>query len=313
MDEQAIDWARGIFGGAQITPVRSRPWSDIGEVILDGRRWWLKINKAGTVYETRLLGLLQSAHHPLVPEAIVHPDQPWSLIADAGRRLDHLELDRDQQLAIWLRVLPPYAELQRSVPVDELLAAGVPDFRPQLLPTWYGDLVSEIDADPAARKQLTDAEYTKFVGLGPWINELVAELAAGVPATLQHDDLHEGNVLATDDLERLRVIDWGDSVISHPFSTLRVTIGRLARHLGIPDDDPDLIRLIDAYLEPWRGEGWSNEALLRQVRAGYLLGALNRVYANLRAADDLSEALDPDQPGDCWFWIREMITDAESG
>lgn len=310
MEQAAISWAQQILGDAVIVPVRSRPWSDMAEARVGGRLWWLKINKAETVYETRLLGLLSGLQNPLLPEAIVHTDQPWSLIADAGHRLDHLALSPEQQFGIWARVLPEYAELQQAVGVDRLEAIGVPDFRPRTLPDWYGRLVALFDADPSARAHLTTAELTRLTELGRWISELAAELAEGLPPTLQHDDLHEGNVLAADDHDQLTVIDWGDSIIGHPFSTLRVTLGRLQRQLELVPDHPALARLTDAYLEPWQRGGVTRKDLLRQVDVAYRIGSLNRVFANYRAFGRLEPAISPDQPADGLFWIQEMINDA---
>ncbi|MBX6724117.1 MAG: phosphotransferase, partial [Dactylosporangium sp.] len=40
-------------------------------------------------------------------------------------------------------------------------------------------------------------------------------LDSPVPVTLQHHDLHGGNVFQTG-----QVFDWGDSVIGHPFGVL---------------------------------------------------------------------------------------------
>ena len=307
VDSSAIDWAQGILPDASITPVRDRPWSDIAEVRAGDRLWWLKINKAQTVYEAALLRLLGGVRHRLLPETIVHDRQPWLLIADAGHRLDHFDLTGEQRFAIWARLLPEYAELQRSVGVDQLLAVGVPDFRPATLPGWYDRLIAMLDADPAARAHLGADELRALRKIGPWIEELSAELAAGLPATLQHDDLHEGNVLTDDDQQRLTVIDWGDSVVGHPFSTLTVTLGRLQRQLRLAPDDPALARLRDGYLEAWQCDGVTRRQLRRQAEVAWMLGALNRVYANYRGLGRLEPALSPDQPADGLFWVQELI------
>jgi hypothetical protein len=44
-------------------------------------------------------------------------------------------------IELWCRLLGEYADLQRSVPVDAVLAAGVPDFRLPRLPQWYKGLL----------------------------------------------------------------------------------------------------------------------------------------------------------------------------
>ena len=66
--------------------------------------------------------------------------------------------------------------------------------------------------------------------------ELLA--AFGIPETIQHDDLHDGNVFVRDG--RNLFFDWGDSCVSHPFHTLVVTLrgsptsGSSARRSGHP-------------------------------------------------------------------------------
>src|SRR6266511_197345 len=49
--------------------------------------------------------------------------------------------------------------------------------------------------------------------------ELCDDLAAyDVPETIQHDDLHHANLYVQD--SSMRVLDWGDASISHPFASL---------------------------------------------------------------------------------------------
>jgi Ser/Thr protein kinase RdoA (MazF antagonist) len=75
-----------------------------------------------------------------------------------------------------------------------------------------------------------------------------AELSAcGVPASLQHDDLHDGNVFAGGG----RVFDWGDAYLGMPFAVLLVVQSSVAARLSTGGDDPRITRLRRAYLEPW--------------------------------------------------------------
>ncbi|MEA2190333.1 MAG: hypothetical protein QOI73_454, partial [Solirubrobacteraceae bacterium] len=73
-------------------------------------------------------------------------------------------------------------------------------------------------------------------------------------ATIDHNDLHARNVLLGDDGESW-ICDWGDSVVAHPFSSMLVTLSVVReRMLGCCGlDDPRLLRVRDAYLEPFAG------------------------------------------------------------
>jgi aminoglycoside phosphotransferase (APT) family kinase protein len=84
----------------------------------------------------------------------------------------------------------------------------------------------------------------------PRFEALCEELAGhGLPATVQHDDLHDTNTFV--DGDGLRIADWGDASLSHPFVSLVVTFRFLEERNGLDPADPWLGRLRDAYLEPW--------------------------------------------------------------
>jgi aminoglycoside phosphotransferase (APT) family kinase protein len=97
---------------------------------------------------------------------------------------------------------------------------------------------------------------------------------------VQHDDLHMANVYTEGG--KLRVLDWGDSSISHPFVSLVVTFRFLEEVTELPPGDPWFARLRDAYLEPW-GRGLDGVfALAMRV------GAFAHAIAWLRQRDHLS-------------------------
>jgi hypothetical protein len=110
--------------------------------------------------------------------------------------------------------------------------------------------------------------------------------------SLQHDDLHDGNVFADG-----RVFDWGDSSVGHPFGVLLVTSRVAADRFEVSDGDPLVLRLRDAYLEPWSDLA-SREALLADVRAAVQLGKVGRSLSWQRALvdatpDDVASFEDP--------------------
>jgi hypothetical protein len=92
---------------------------------------------------------------------------------------------------------------------------------------------------------------------------------------------------------RFRVLDWGDSSISHPFVSLLETFRFLEERNGLPPGDPWFARLRDAYLEPW-GRGLEDVfALAMRV------GAVAHAIAWLRQRDHLPE--EERAEFDVWF------------
>ena len=156
-------------------------------------------------------------------------------------------------LTHWQTLLPAYAELQIALAphIDELLEAQVPDERLAVLPGHVAALLDDREACMVGRENgLTEDEHERLRALVPDFAERCARLAAyGIPETIQHDDLHDGNVFVRDG--RYLFFDWGDSCVSHPFNTLVVTMRSLVHRLELAPGGPDVVRLRDAYLEPF--------------------------------------------------------------
>lgn len=277
------------------------PWSTTLRVPTTAGHVWLKANGPGTAFEPRLVEEL-SRLSPLVPAPLaVDVERAWTLLPDAGERLRDRPGD-EPPYQEWEQVLAAYAELQRAAApqVNRLVFLGVPETRPEGLP----GLLDGVLAEPAVTRELDHGGLHRLRSLrGPY-GEWCAELAAGgVPATIQHDDLHDGNVLRS--AEGLRVIDWGDTAIAHPFSTLLVTLRSIAHRWDLVPDDPGLLRLRDAYLEPWTADH-SAADLRRLARLAVAVAPVARALAWRRALvgveGDARAEWWPSVPG----WLEEL-------
>ena len=193
----------------------------------------------------------------------------------------------------WERILPEYAGLQRSVEraaaVAEMERAGVPDGRPG---TLARELDRLLDDDriwglviPDDRVAATTAR-ARLRAAGPRLRDGVARLdAAGIAHTIQHDDLHGGNIVVGPAGDRF--FDWGDAVIAHPFATLNVTFNSIAHRTARDIGDPAFGPLRDAYLEAWADVA-PRDVLLDAVGLARDLGCIGRALAWERALLDLA-------------------------
>lgn len=103
---------------------------------------------------------------------------------------------------------------------------------------------------------------------------MCSDLAAlGIAETIQHDDFHDGQVFVREG--RYRFLDWGDSCVSHPFHTMVVTLRALASQQGVSPGGRDILRLRDAYLEPF-GALASPAELRAAFALAYRTGAIGR-------------------------------------
>jgi hypothetical protein len=292
-------WIRShVEPAGAIETAHEQPWATVLRVPLANGVAWFKACGPVQAFEPRLSAELFARHPERVAEVLGHDEErAWLLLGDAGTPIGA----SGNPPEAWLAVLPSYAELQRDEAEHALdhLAHGVPDLRVATLPARYDDLVGrELPLEPQ--------EIDRLRVFAPRLEELCDELAAhDVPETVQHDDLHMANVYEREG--RFRVLDWGDSSISHPFGSLVETFRFLEERAGLQPGDPWFARLRDAYLEPW-GRGLE-EAFALAMR----VGALALAIAWLRQRDHLSAGERAEF--DVWFPVilRRAITQTVAG
>lgn len=283
--EEALRWidgelARlGLERSGEVEQPHAFWWSTAMRIPTVDGSLWFKAPRPEGAFEARLTALLASSWPDRSVELLAaDPDRGWTLARDAGERLR--DLDDGRVTEHWEALLPRYTEIQIGLArrVDELDAIGVPSLRLTLLPDELGELLDEPEllmrgqdggVDDAQRQQLRE-------GLPAFAEACARLAAAGIPETLQHDDLHDGNAFLRGDDHV--VFDWGDACITHPFHTLVVTLRSLAyRHRWQPGG-PEVRRLLDAYLEPWSAFG-SRRALEEIAGLARRTGTVQRSLA----------------------------------
>lgn len=269
----ACEWVEGELARlglrrtGEIEQPHIYPWSTVLRVPTADGDVWFKANQDALRHEAALVTLLSARRPDCVPPPLgADPERGWILMTDAGTQLRQLQ-ERERDLSRWLDVLPLYAGLQLDLAgdVDELLALGVPDMRLATLPARYERFVEEVVVEE------------RFRVAAPRVAELCAELAAyGVAETIQHDDLHDGQVFVRDG--RYLLMDWGDACVSHPFCTLSVTLeGVLAWGLDDVENSLDTAPFRAAYLAHWaeRFDGDLVAACEVALRLGWAARAVN--------------------------------------
>ena len=250
------------------------PWSTVLRVPTRDGDVWFKANVESLAYEASLVALLSERRPDCVPPLLgVELERGWMLMADAGTRLREI-VERERALDRWLEILPLYAGLQIDLADegDAFVARGAPDLRLARLPALYEELLDDLcHAWPAD-------ELERLRGEAGRVRALSAELAAfAIPETIQHDDLHDGQVFVRDG--RYRVLDWGDSCVSHPFFSLSVTLeGNLSWGLDDVRGSVDTTPFRDAYLGPFAGEYGDRDLVAASeiaLRLGWVCRAVN--------------------------------------
>jgi hypothetical protein len=238
-----------------------RPWSTALRIPSDDGTLWFKAVAETQWFEPGLTRLLAAVRPDPVTELVdVDEERGWMLMRDAGTRLR----EAPPTVEHFERVLPQYAELQLAAAshAERMVELGVPDVR-------LSAFVRSVEA--------LAADYPELALRLPEVEALVAQLAAAaIPESVQHDDLHDGQIFVKDG--HYRVLDWGDSCVSHPFHSLTVTLRAAAWKLGLEPGSPELLRMRNAYLEPFGPP----QQLGELAGIAYRTGTLGRALAYQR-------------------------------
>ena len=300
----------------------------VGDIEQPHLQWWstalrvptsdgdvfFKASRPSSAFEGPLTELLGREQPRRTAELLaVEPERAWMLTRDAGTRLREAA-PGPEQLTHWERLLPRYAELQLALAprADELLALGVTDLRlpvlPPLLERACGEreLLVRDDEDG-----MTPEELSALDDALPRFRELCGRLdESGIRPSLQHDDLHDGNVFVRDGDHV--VFDWGDACISHPFHTLVVTLRVLGYRLGVEAGGDEILRLRDAYLEPWTTVA-SRDELVATADLARRTGTVQRALAWYLGTREMPALVGAEYSASLPYGLKLYLGDAPYG
>ena len=233
--------ALGLERTGDVEQPHVRVWSTVLKVPTTAGPVWFKANHGPLQHEAALVTLLaERVPDQVAPLLAADLDRGWMLMRDAGTRMRELVVV-EASLERWHPVLDTVARISIALEDDVggLLAIGVPDLRLATLPASYAALMEEIDAAP------------RFRAATHRVAELCEQLAAyGIRDSVQHDDLHDGQVFLRDG--RHWVVDWGDACVSHPFFVLAVALeGQIAWGLDDVESSVDTGPFRDTFLVPY--------------------------------------------------------------
>ena len=207
---------------------------------------WLKAGGRGTGFEAGLYALL----HAVAPGRVLEPialdvARGWVLLPDGGTALG----DRLAGPELSRRSRPCSRPTASSSATSRRTRSGCSRSASATCArrscrggsTRRSRWCAPTSAPPTARGT---SAWPRWPQVDAWCAALVA--APGAPS-LDHNDLHPWNVL-----DGPRFYDWGDTVVAHPFASMLLGLGFVQRRvLGVAEDAAEILRLRDAYLEPF--------------------------------------------------------------
>lgn len=232
--------------------LKIRPWSTVWRVEAGGSVYFAKQNCPGQAHEAGLVSALaRIAPECVAPVVAADPVRDLLLTADLGRTL--AESGGDHDVDTWCRIVRDAALLQRAV-VPHAERLGLTEMPPEAATAYVGDAIGRLAAlPPGDPRRLGEDVARQLCGLMPTIERWSDDVAdLDLPLTLNHNDLHAANVVATDGPEvPLRFFDFGDAVATEPLGALFIPLAVCAADLGAGPDDLRLRRIADAALEVW--------------------------------------------------------------
>ncbi len=266
----------GLGPHADVTSIRERPWGAVLRVETPDAFLFFKAEGPGATHEPVIVADIAATHPQLVPHLLAADvERGWLLMADHGSPMRD-SLDPAGEIQIWEEIFPTYADMQRAsvLKVERWIDAGTPDCRLELLPALVDELLAggsvPLDSD---RRRAIDAALPQLARI---CEELVS---TGIAQSIDHSDMHGANVLIGRGMPRL--VDWGDTCITHPFTSMFVTYQHAVAKLPVSDRPATTLRLRDAYLEVWDEDASSDDlrdAFAKATWLGHVIRALNFVH-----------------------------------
>ncbi|MGA9396933.1 MAG: phosphotransferase [Anaerolineaceae bacterium] len=244
----------GLHIKGAVEQIHIRPWSTILRTQTNKGQFFFKAAAPFLDYEPALLDLLTRLYPDNSPDLLkIDLSRGWILMGDSGIPLRTF-IKADKNVDRWHDIVTLYVRLQKEMVshVDKILHLGVFDRRLESLPEKFELLVSDQSGMLLDQHGgLTSDEYQRLKSMRENFRQMCAELSAyGIPATLHHDDFHDGNVF----LQGNHVIftDWGESAIAHPFFTLVVMLRGVENSLDLTPEALEVASVRKWYLAEWQ-------------------------------------------------------------
>lgn len=317
---EARDWvadrlaSRDIRLTGEWAQPHARPWSTALRFETTDGRVWLKVNGPGTAHEAALTSLIDRRMPGIVPEVLaVDPISHWSLSRDGGPTLRTAGAP-DTLWTAWEGLVVRYAELQIGLADAraQVLDTGVREVSPSTVPGQARALLQELAEAPEDAGGLSAEQMDRLGDVLPELDDWCLELAAsGIPDSVQHDDLHSSNVCWSGSVATARFIDWGDTTWGSPLGTMLATMNSLAFHAGVfvegrPIDDARVLRVRDAYLEPFTSYADRGD-LVRSVDLARRIGCVGKALSYQAALADTPLDVHAEYEFPVRGWLVELL------
>lgn len=232
--------------------IQETPWSSVSRFLASTGYVYLKQTPKTLSLEANIIQILHDEFNASVPVVIdVNKDLHCYLMMDCGSPLREF-LKQDFQPDLLCKAIKKYTYIQNAVKnhINMFIDLGVPDWRLDKLPFLYNQLASKEDLLKADGMTSNDLEllhklYPEFLSMCENLSSYK------IPQILDHCDFHDNNILIKNNNTNITIIDWGETVITHPFFSLITFLNTVAYRYNLKETDKVYIDLQNACFKNW--------------------------------------------------------------
>lgn len=283
----ATDWlvSQGYILEPPPETLLETPWSLVVRFSTSKGNIYLKQTPEAISEEPKIIQFLAEHCDASVPVVLATNDEHHCfLMKDAGKNLRQY-LKADFQPDLLSKAVKQYTTLQRAAEphIESFFALGVPDWRLEKLPLHYDQMLKQ--EAPLIDDGLTKSELQRLRDLSPKFSEQ-CQLLSQYPIrdTIGISDINTNNVLIETETKRLTCIDWGESVITHPFFALHNYLIQATMHHPVKMLDETYRQVQEACLENWLDVA-SKEQLIAAFELSKKLALIYQVLSAYRLID----------------------------
>lgn len=233
---QLLKWASSILN-TQENILKSNilvktPWSIVIKIENGKDCYYLKQTPRDLYIETEIINVIQknNSNSPAPKILFKNDELNCFLMNSCGDYSLRTKFNGVINEELLVKGLNAYIKTLRSFEknFDRFLKIGVPDWRIKCLPELFVALLEK--KDMLLDEKLTLDEIDQLMNLVPTIKLICQSLSdKKIKETLVNCDFNENNLIINENTQKISIIDWGESVISHPFFSIASHLKSIAR------------------------------------------------------------------------------------
>lgn len=230
------------------------PWSVVVRFITDRGLYYIKQTPLDLFVEVDVIDVIQRC----VPDSRLpkllskNKDYNCFIMDSCGDCSLRTKFNGKIDANLLFKGFKEYIRIQRSFEKnpDSLLAIGVPDWRLSNIPELYAELLTK--KDMLFEEGLTQDELVKLKDMIPKIESICKYVfAQSIKETLVNCDFNENNLIINVGTGQISIVDWGESVIAHPYFSIASLLMSSARRYKLELDGDLLQSIKHRYISCW--------------------------------------------------------------